>query len=217
MNIEGIIFDLDGTLVNSIEDISDSMNAVLEKDKHPLHTYDTYETFIGSGIRNLVGKALPASSKNETAIDKAFHAMFEHYKNNCTNKTYVYEGIDSLLTELNKGTYKLAVLSNKADALTKKVVAHKFPNCFKQAVGLITEELKKPNPEVVLKMCKELGLDTNKTLYIGDTSVDMQTAKNAGLTSVAVTWGFRSKEDLLKENPDYIIDRPNELLELLKG
>lgn len=216
MKIEGIIFDLDGTLVNSIADIADSMNFVLTASDYPTHSYEAYETFIGSGIRNLVSKAIPVSVKNEAEIDRVFDAMFYHYKDNCINKTATYPGILSLLEELQLSELKMSILSNKADELTKKVAKEKLPLIFNPVVGLTTEKLKKPNPEVVLNICKTLALDIKKTMYIGDTSVDIQTAKNAGLISVAVTWGFRSKESLQKENPDYIIDSPHELLELLK-
>lgn len=215
MNIEGIIFDLDGTLVNSIQDIADSMNVVLEAANYPTHSYETYETFIGSGIRHLVSLAIPESVKTEAEIDRVFAAMVDYYKDNCTNKTSPYKGIIELLNTLENKNLKLAVLSNKADALTKKVVAEKLPSIFEPVIGLTTEALKKPNPEVVLNMCKTLGLDLKKTLYVGDSSIDIQTAKNAGLTSIAVTWGFQSKESLLTQNPDYTIDRPKELLSFL--
>ena len=215
MKIEGIIFDLDGTLVNSIEDISDSMNAVLLASNYPTHSYETYETFIGSGIRNLVSKAIPSENKTEEEIDRLFSEMFQYYKDNCTNKTSIYKEIKELLEKLKSKNLKMAVLSNKADALTKKVVANKLPNYFDPVVGLTTEALKKPNPEVVLNMCKGLGLDIDKTLYVGDSNIDIQTAKNSGLISVAVTWGFQPKEALLLEKPDYIIESPMELLELL--
>lgn len=216
MNIEGIIFDLDGTLVNSIEDIADSMNSVLTASNYPTHSYETYETFIGSGIRNLVSKALPLSAKTETEIERVFLEMLAYYKDNCTIKTAVYPGILSLLNALTNKELKLAILSNKADALTKKVVADKLPSIFSPVIGLTTEALKKPNPEVVLKMCNSLKIDPKKTLYVGDSTVDIQTGKNAGLISVVVTWGFQPKEKLLAENPDFIIHKPEELLSLIK-
>tara|TARA_B100000809_G_scaffold95005_1_gene93646 strand:+ start:3095 stop:3745 length:651 start_codon:yes stop_codon:yes gene_type:complete len=212
MDIEGIIFDLDGTLVNSIEDIADSMNVVLENSDYPTHSYNIYETFIGSGIRNLVSKAIPDSVKTEVEIERVFASMLDHYKDNCTNKTAVYPGVIELLNTLKSKDLKMAVLSNKADALTKKVVAEKLPTLFEPVLGLTTEALKKPNPEVVLGICKSLGLNIKKTLYVGDSNVDIQTAKNAGLISIVVTWGFQPKEILLAENPDYIIDTPQELL-----
>jgi phosphoglycolate phosphatase len=215
MSIKGIIFDLDGTLVNSIEDISDSMNVVLKASDYPIHTYETYETFIGSGIRNLVSKAIPSSVNTEQEIDSAFIAMLDHYKDNCTNKTSAYKGIPKLLKTLYSYGIKMAVLSNKADGLTKKVVTDKLPSIFKPVIGLTSESLKKPNPEVLLSICEKLELDIKKTFYIGDSVIDIQTAKNAGLISVVVTWGFQSKENLLMENPDYVIETPQELLYLL--
>lgn len=215
MSIKGIIFDLDGTLVNSIEDIADSMNVVLEASNYPTHFYATYETFIGNGIRNLVSKAIPASAKTEQEIDRVYTAMFDHYKDNCTNKTSVYKGVLKLLKTVHSYGIKMAVLSNKVDGLTKKVVAEKLPTIFEPVIGMTTEALKKPNPKVVLTMCKSLDLDLKKTMYIGDSTIDIQTAKNAGLISVAVTWGFQPAEALLAENPDYVIETPQELIYLL--
>lgn len=212
--IEGIIFDLDGTLVNSIEDIADSMNFVLQQENYPQHSYAAHASFIGGGIRNLVSKAVPSGSTSEI-IDRCFELMLAHYSENCTNKTALYEGIETLLALLDSKEIPMAVLSNKADALTKKVVQEKLPNLFKQVKGMTTEALKKPNPEMVLKMCQDLKLDPKKTFYVGDTAVDIETAKNAGMISVALTWGFRSKESLEKLNPDFIIDSPMNLLDII--
>ncbi len=214
MIVKGVIFDLDGTLVNSIHDISDSMNAVLKNGNYPTHSYSTYETFIGGGIRDLVSKSLPSSS-DETKISVYFSAMLAQYKKNCTNKTYVYKEIPELIKTLIEKKLKLAVLSNKADALTKKVVQKKLPSLFAEVHGMTTEVLKKPNPKVVLSICKKLHLNPKETMYVGDTAVDIKTAKNAGMISVAVTWGFRSKASLMCLDPDFSIDSPKELLELL--
>jgi phosphoglycolate phosphatase len=215
MHIEGIIFDLDGTLVNSIEDIADSMNVVLKDSNYPTHTYKDYETFIGSGIRTLVSRAIPSSVRTELEIDRVFEKMLNYYKDNCTNKTLPYSGILDLLETLQHQDIKMAVLSNKADALTKRVVSKKLPSVFEPVIGLTTEKLKKPNPEVVLQMCRSLKIDRSKTMYVGDSVIDIQTAKNAGLLSVAVTWGFQPKELLKAENPDYIIDTPEELFTII--
>lgn len=212
--IEGIIFDLDGTLVNSIEDIADSMNFVLQQENYPQHSYAAHASFIGGGIRNLVSKAVPSGSTPEI-IDRCFELMLTHYSENCTNKTALYEGIETLIELLYSKEIPMAVLSNKADVLTKKVVQKKLPNIFIQVKGMTTETLKKPNPEVVLKMCQDVEIDPKKTFYVGDTSVDIETAKNAGMISVAVTWGFRSKESLRMLNPDCIIDSPSELTNLI--
>lgn len=215
MKVKGVIFDLDGTLVNSIEDLSDSLNYVLKKAGFPTHSYKTYETFIGAGIRNLVSQALPKDSDNAT-IDMFFKDMFDHYKTNCTHKTYIYDGIDELIIDLKRLNLPLAVLSNKADILTKKVVTEKFPGVFSSVTGLLTEVLKKPNPEIALSMCKELGIQPNETIFIGDTAADIKTAKNAGMISGAVSWGYRSKKDLLELNPDILFDTPMDILNYIK-
>lgn len=215
MKVEGIVFDLDGTLVNSIEDISDSMNVVLKAANFPTHSYAVCQSFIGSGIRSLVEKSLPENQRTTETIDLYFKEMFDYYSEHCTIKTKPYVQINELIAQLKY--LKLAVLSNKADALTKKVVKDNFPDTFLEVAGMTTEELKKPNPSVVLEMAKNLGIHPATTMYVGDTSVDIKTAKNAGMISVAVTWGYRTKEQLLAENPDYIIDSPMELLDLLNS
>ncbi|MEI6865888.1 HAD family hydrolase [Flavicella sp.] len=215
MNIKGIIFDLDGTLVNSIEDIADSMNVILKDSNYPTHSYKSYESFIGSGIQTLVSRALPTSVRTELEIERVFKEMLNSYKDNCTNKTAPYPGILDLLKKLEIKGLKMSVLSNKEDRLTKRVVAEKLPSIFEPVFGLTTEELKKPNPKVILQMCTSLELDIKKIIYVGDSVIDMQTARNAGLQSVAVTWGFQSKESLLAENPDYIIDTPEELFDII--
>lgn len=215
MGFKGVVFDLDGTLVNSIEDISDSMNLVLRDAGFEEYNYKTYETFIGNGIRSLVIKALPDSVTSESEIDLYFNKMLTVYAENCTNKTAPYDGILELLEKLVEKRIVLSVLSNKADALTKMAVKKKLPNIFSPVIGLTTEALKKPNPNTLLEICKTIGLNKDEVLFVGDTSVDIQTAKNAGMKVAAVTWGFRSKEDLLKESPDFLVDTPDALMDLL--
>lgn len=162
MKYKGIIFDLDGTLVNSLEDISDAMNTVLTGLNYPTHTYDTYQYFIGSGLRNLVSKALPASNNTETDIENCFNCMVTEYREFCTFKTKPYAGIVKLLDHLASQNIKLAVFSNKADELTKKITSEIFPDYFDSAIGLSKEELKKPNPSEALAIAKKWNLNLRK-------------------------------------------------------
>ncbi|MFH6992137.1 HAD family hydrolase [Flavobacterium sp. FlaQc-48] len=215
MKFKGIIFDLDGTLVNSLEDISDAMNTVLTGLNYPTHTYDTYQYFIGSGLRNLVSKALPASNNTDDQIETCFECMVDEYRKVCTLKTKPYEGILELLKTLSSKNIKLAVFSNKADELTKKIAAEIFPDYFDTAVGLSTELLKKPNPFEAIEISKNWNLNTEEIIFVGDSDIDMQTATNASMFPVGVSWGYRTEEELKASGAKIVVNNPSELIDLL--
>ena len=215
MKYKGIIFDLDGTLVNSLEDISDAMNTVLTNLNYPTHTYDTYQYFIGSGLRNLVSKALPASNNSEDQIETCFQNMITEYREICTLKTKPYEGIVELLDTLVSQNIKLAVFSNKADELTKKIATEIFPDYFDAAVGLSTEALKKPNPFEAIEISKSWNLSPEEILFVGDSDIDMLTAKNANMFPVGVSWGYRTEEELKTSGAKLVINNASELIEIL--
>ena len=215
MKYKGIIFDLDGTLVNSLEDISDAMNTVLTNLNYPTHTYDTYQYFIGSGLRNLVSKALPASNNSEDQIETCFQNMITEYREICTLKTKPYEGIVELLDTLVSQNIKLAVFSNKADELTKKIATEIFPDYFDTAVGLSTEALKKPNPFEAIEISKSWNLSPEEILFVGDSDIDMLTAKNANMFPVGVSWGYRTEEELKTSGAKLVINNASELIEIL--
>lgn len=215
MKFKGIIFDLDGTLVDSLHDISDAMNTVLESLNYPTHTYDTYQYFIGSGLRNLVSKALPATNNSDDQIEICFECMINEYREICTLKTKPYEGIVELLENLTSQNIKMAVFSNKADELTKKIASEIFPNYFDTAVGLSTEELKKPNPFEAVEISKNWNLKPEEILFVGDSDIDMQTAVNANMFPVGVSWGYRTEEELKTSGAKLVINNASELIEIL--
>ncbi|MEN2414180.1 HAD family hydrolase [Flavobacterium mesophilum] len=215
MKFKGIIFDLDGTLVNSLEDISDAMNKVLQGLNFPTHTYETYQYFIGSGLRNLVSKALPATDNSDEQIEICFDRMINEYREICTLKTKPYDGIVELLENLTSQNIKMAVFSNKADELTKKIASEIFPNHFDQAVGLSTEALKKPNPFEALEIGKKWNLKPEEILFVGDSDIDMQTAVNANMFPVGVTWGYRTEEELKNSGAKMVVNTASELIEIL--
>lgn len=216
MNFKGVIFDLDGTLVNSIEDLADSMNKVLERNNFPVHETQAYKYFVGNGLKNLVKAALPESHRNVTDIDHCFALMVDTYSNNCFNETTVYEGIPDLLDALVLRDLKLAVFSNKADDLTKKIVQALLPHWnFEAVIGFSTEALKKPNPQIPGQISNTMGLDAENVLYIGDSGVDMQTANNAGMHAVGALWGFRTKDELAVNGAKYFLNKPMDLLNIL--
>lgn len=215
MNFKAVIFDLDGTLVNSIEDLADSMNEVLRQNDLPVHNMEAYKYFVGNGLRNLVKAALPESHQEEAFIKNAMAEMMEIYSDNCLNKTTFYKDIPNLLDSLVLRDIKAAVFSNKPDELTKKVVKALFPDHhFEAVIGFTDESLKKPNPVVALSICDALGLPPKNVLYVGDSGVDMQTANNAGMIAVGALWGFRTKEELALNGARYFLNHPLNLLKL---
>lgn len=215
MTYKAVVFDLDGTLVNSIEDLADAMNMVLEGNNYPTHNYAAYKYFVGSGIRSLVIKALPENHRDDTQITTCFDAMMAIYSKQCTNKTKPYDGILEVLNQLKARQLKLSVLSNKADALTKKVVLALFPGYFEPVLGLKIEAHKKPNPVVALQICKALNVLPEETIFVGDTAIDMQTANNANMLAVGVPWGFRDKKELIENDAKHILNHPLDLIAVL--
>lgn len=215
MNYKAVIFDLDGTLVNSIEDLADAMNTVLESRNYPTHSYKKYEDFIGSGIRNLVQKALPTTDNNEVQVTTCFNAMMSIYRNQCINKTKPYDGITALLDILKSRQLKLGVFSNKADEFTKKVTLALLPNYFDSIDGLTIESHKKPNPIKAIQISKNLGINPEDIIFVGDSGIDMQTANNANMFAVGVSWGFKPKEELIEEGAKLILNHPLELIDIL--
>jgi len=217
MNFKGVIFDLDGTLINSLEDLADSMNSVLQKFNYPIHPLQAYKHFIGNGIRNLVYKTLPEANRDEATIYECYNLMIEVYRNNAVNKTKLYDGICELLDELVSRKMKLAVFSNKADEFTKLIVQALLPKWnFEAIVGFSIEEYKKPNPFVAIQISEKFGISPEDIIYVGDSGVDMQTANNAGMYAVGALWGFRTKEELKSNGAKYLLNNPLDLIKIFK-
>ena len=213
---KGVIFDLDGTLVNSLEDINNAMNTVLKQHNFPTHSVATCQSFIGHGVRDLVVKSLPKEYQNKEWINRCFNEMLAVYRESCTIKTSMFKGIPDLLDELTARNIKLAVFSNKADELTKKVVQAVMPKWnFAVVAGLKVEALKKPNPTVALEISEQTGIAVEDFIFVGDTDVDMITATSANMHPVGVVWGYRTKEELIASGAKYILDNPLDLLNIL--
>lgn len=215
MTYKAVIFDLDGTLVNSIKDIADAMNVVLQKRNYPTYDYDTYKTFVGSGVKSLVIKALPKNKTSTTEVNLCLNDMMQVYSACCTNKTEPYQGILELLDTLHNKGLKLAILSNKEDGLTKKVASALLPEYITPILGLKDEALKKPNPQVLLQLCETLNVNPEEAIYVGDTDVDILVAKNANMCAVGVSWGFRDPQELIAQGADLILQTPKDLLNLV--
>lgn len=215
MGYKGIVFDLDGTLADSLADLALSMNWVLASYGYPVHEKDDYKRFVGSGIRSLIERALPVEAREGRIIDKVVSTMMEYYRIHCTDHTELYPGIEPLVKEAKDRGLKLAVFSNKPHPFTEIIVNRLLPGMMDMVQGYTCEELKKPNPAEVLRICRDLSLSVSDVLYVGDSDVDIITARNAGMRSVGVLWGFRGESELRKAGADYIVSIPSQILELL--
>ncbi|MDY5212238.1 HAD family hydrolase [Intestinibacter sp.] len=214
MKYNTVIFDLDGTLLNTLEDLGDSVNFALKSFGYPTRTYEEVKSFVGNGIKDLLTKAVPIGTDEETTL-RCLQAFKNHYKTNMQNKTLPYEGIIALLKELNSKGIKLGIVSNKYDFGVKNLNKYYFKDLIPVAIGEREGVRKKPAPDTVLTAMKELGSKKEECLYVGDSGSDMITAKNAGIKSVGVTWGFRDADSLRESGAIFLINSPKELLELL--
>ena len=217
MKYKAIIFDLDGTLLNSLVDIADSVNIVLKKYNLPTHPIDDYKLMVGKGIKSLVEEALP-NNVNQSDFDKYFAEVTQVYENNQINKTQPYSGIIDMLKALEDNGTIINILSNKPIDFTKMVVSHFLGEInFKYVIGARKGVPQKPNPISVFEIIEGLELDKSEVLYVGDTGTDMKTAENAGLSSVGVLWGFRGLEELMENGAEYIIEEPSKIVSIVEG
>lgn len=209
-----VIFDLDGTLLNTLEDLTDSVNFALALHEFPCKKIEEVRSFLGNGIARLIELAIP-NGCNNPQYERCLADFRLNYSKNMQNKTAAYEGIKELLGQLVKENFKIAIVSNKFDTAVKELNQIYFSDYIKLAIGESKNILKKPAPDMLFKALEQLEASVHKTVYIGDSEVDVRTAKNSGVTSIGVTWGFRNRDVLQQEGADYIIDRPEELLKII--
>ena len=214
MKYQLAIFDLDGTILNTLDDLADSLNYVLAQHGFPQHTADEVRMMVGNGILNLIKRALPNGTEQATV--EAVYADFNaYYKLHSADKTKPYDGITEMLEQLKARGVKLAVVSNKADYAVQDLCAKYFGGIFDAVAGEKTGVPKKPAPDAVNNILAELGIERKNSVYIGDSDVDLQTAVNAEMDCIAVSWGFRD-EKLLRENgARVIVSSPNEIVEII--
>jgi len=213
---KAVVFDLDGTLADTIEDIAGAVNRMLSRRGHPEHSLEHFKLMVGEGFRNLVTRALPEARRDAAYIESARAEASADYALRCLERTRPYPGMGELLSTLAARGAKLVVLSNKPDALTKKVIAGLFPLIsFALVRGETPEFPRKPDPASALDACGRLGVLPSEVLYLGDSGVDMKTAKAAGFTALGALWGFRSEEELREAGADALLSAPLDLLEYL--
>lgn len=213
--IKAIVFDLDGTLLDTVGDIAAALNRALAACGLPTHEQKMVETFLGGGIRDAVMKATPEGTGQEV-IERVLDLYRDDYVAHCTEKTRLYDGVREMVDCLAAQGFEMAVLSNKTEATAQKIVAHFFPNGeFKAVFGRAADRPLKPHPDAAKPVLEVLALPPEEIAYVGDSNTDILFARAVGMLPVATPWGYRSREELVEAGAELIAEHPMELLELI--
>lgn len=209
------IFDLDGTLLNTLDDLAASVNYALRTHGMPEHSVDEVRQFVGNGVRKLMLRAVP-DADNNPKFEETFHTFREHYMKHSMDSTRPYDGIQELLQALKKQGKHLAVVSNKFYAATQELCQHFFADTIEVAIGEHEAEgiRKKPAPDTVMEALRQLGVGKEGAVYVGDSDVDIMTARNSGLPCISVLWGFRDKDFLIKNGATTFVAAPKDILSI---
>lgn len=214
--IKLVIFDLDGTLLYTLEDLADSCNYLLRKHQLPEHPLDSFRYFVGNGIKKLVERALPEEKRSEAFVESFFQEMIAYYDLHKEDKTRPYPQIVETLEALQQRGIMLGVASNKVNQAMAPLMAHYFPSIrFTSVLGQREGIPIKPDPQIVFDIMETASVSPEETLYVGDTGVDMDTAHGALVKAVGVLWGFRDRKELEGHQAEFIISQPEELLGLV--
>ncbi len=205
------IFDLDGTLLCTLEDLAASTNYALRKNGMPEHSIDEIRMFVGNGVKKLMQRAIP-NGENNPKFEQTYALFRQHYLEHNLDTTHPYEGIPELLAELKRRGKHLAIVSNKFYTATQELARHFFPDTIEVAIGERETIKKKPAPDTVIEALKQLGVTAERAVYIGDSDVDIMTAKNCNLPCISVLWGFREKNFLIEHGGTTFVHHPKEIL-----
>lgn len=214
--ISTIVFDLDGTLLNTLEDLADSTNYALRQYGFAERTLEEIRAFVGNGVRKLIERALPEGAENPL-FNSVFSCFKSYYVDHCMEKTGLYAGIPEMLHELKSAGYHLAIVSNKLQSGVDGLYEHYFSDTVEVAVGERPELNRKPAPDMVLLALEKLGVSTDEAVYVGDSDVDVATARNSGLPCISVLWGFRDKEFLVQHGAHCFAQTPEEICRIIKS
>lgn len=213
MRYDTYIFDLDGTLLNTINDLAASCNYALRSCGMPERTVDEVRRFVGNGVRLLMVRAIPGGDSNPR-FDEAYAIFRQHYLHHSLDTTKPYDGIEELIAELNAAGKHVAVVSNKFYAATQALVRHFFGDTIKVAIGERENIRKKPAPDTVLEALRQLDMPAETAVYIGDSDVDIDTARNCGMPCISVLWGFRDRQFLIDHGATTLVSEPREIAEI---
>ncbi len=215
MNIKAVIFDLDGTLTDTLEDLKNSVNYALREFGYPERSLDEIRSFVGNGVRRLVYLSVPENTNDETA-ESCLNVFKEYYKEHSLIKTKPYDGIVEMLKCLKNQGIKTAVVTNKMHTAAEDIVKLFFDGLIDATVGQVDGIAQKPEPDGIFNALEKLGVSKDAAVYVGDSEVDCITAKNAGLPCIGVTWGFRDKSVLEENGADFIVNKPDGIISLIK-
>ena len=216
MKYELAIFDMDGTILDTLEDLKNALNYSLEHHGYPTRSLDEVRRFVGNGIRRLITLGAPEGTSEES-VDKIFSDFNDYYKIHSADNTKTYPGILELIDNLQSDGIKTAVVSNKADYAVQDLCAEYFPGCFDAQVGEREGIRRKPAPDSVNEVLRKLAVSKEQAVYIGDSEVDVATAQNAGMDLIGVEWGFRGRELLAEKGAKIIVERPEEIEQIING
>jgi len=213
--IKAVVFDLDGTLTNTLTDLMNSVNYALGEMGMALRTYEEVRQFVGNGILRLIERAVPEGTSSDR-LEECFSIFKAYYVEHCQDTTTLYEGVDSLLSELHSRGYLLAIVSNKLQAGVDELYHRWFASSVDVAIGECQGVPRKPAPDMVEIALSRLGVSKSEAVYIGDSDVDVLTARNSGLPCISVLWGFRDRDFLIANGANCFVSHPSEILELLE-
>lgn len=211
------VFDLDGTLCDTIEDLAASVNFALSSLGFNTHPTELYKYMVGSGMKNLVFRALPEEKRSEVEVEKANTIMLDYYKDHFAVKTRVYDGITKLLLKLKEKGIHIAVCTNKSHDMAVKVIDKLFPNTFDTVIGKSDDRPLKPDPFSVNEIMNHYGVNPNETVFIGDSGIDIITALNSKTIPIGVLWGFRDEAELKQNGARHIAEAPKDILEIINN
>ncbi len=216
--IRAVLFDLDGTLVNTMGDLNTAVNFVLQKHGYKTVDQKDFIKMIGRGNENMIRCALPDEKKNDREYVLSLRdEFFEYYKKHCADKSCLYDGIKELITNLKKEDILLAVVTNKAQIMTDELVPQLFSkNTFEAVIGQRDGVPTKPEPHMPFLAMSEMDVNPDECLFVGDSGVDIETGKNCGNTPVGVTWGYRDRQELINKGARFIVDKPEEILDIIR-
>lgn len=212
-----VIFDLDGTLLNTLDDLADAANHVCQNHGWPTHETQAYKYFVGNGIPKLVEQFTPEEARTPWVLEQAHDEFMAYYSRHKEDKTVPYPGMLQAVEQLKAAGLSLAVLSNKMDSLVRPVMARYYPGVFPVVQGAIPGVPTKPDPSLLRRLMKRMGANDRETLFIGDSDVDILTAKNGGVASCGVLWGFRTRGELERAGASFLAETPEALSRLILG